>query len=527
MEERAFGAFQREIAGAPLPPPGQNGKGLGLMEDTRERGLGPNFPREMGKLYEEPEEYESSRAGQGHGREGEAGTRANGTSSRSGMNGGAAAGEEEVDAMAFLLSPPPTFDPTTASAKQFAAAAATDAPKQKDRSGRDRVFPAPLYLGGRNHSISAASGTNGSPVLPASPVFAPVAPLSIPRRPSTTASSISTSSAVSSPSIAFARSWGPREREGPMGPPPPDAGRTHLAYHRRQQSSTSSLSHGGSYLPYNNSYSYEPRHQATLSTSTSSTTSPSVGSSRTTSTFPTPSNPSVPLPPTSSASTHGSAHGSTSSSVPISSEPPITSQALLLHVLGLRSASSPMALSQSQGPPSRSNTPLYAQAANHNRIRSASSTHSAEAEGTGGGAATRRNGASDGGGESLAVRDGNGNGSGSSALRPSGATSPYHGGNGGGGGPKLDTVDLSHKRIADVPVEVVEELKDEVEKLALGYNLLKDLPMSFTMLGSRLKYLNVRVNMMTTFPAVVRFPSSPSLSSLSFDELMRMKPAAL
>lgn len=68
---------------------------------------------------------------------------------------------------------------------------------------------------------------------------------------------------------------------------------------------------------------------------------------------------------------------------------------------------------------------------------------------------------------------------------------------------RLDTVDLSHKQIAEVPLEVIEELRDEVEKLALGYNLLRDLPPHFTALGSKLRYLNVRVNMLTVFPQVV------------------------
>ena len=74
---------------------------------------------------------------------------------------------------------------------------------------------------------------------------------------------------------------------------------------------------------------------------------------------------------------------------------------------------------------------------------------------------------------------------------------------------KLDTVDLSHKRIAEVPVEVVDELKNEVEKLALGYNLLRDLPPHFAGLGNRLKYLNIRVNLLTIFPAVVRGSGAP------------------
>ena len=77
-------------------------------------------------------------------------------------------------------------------------------------------------------------------------------------------------------------------------------------------------------------------------------------------------------------------------------------------------------------------------------------------------------------------------------------------------GGRLDTVDLSHKRIAEVPQEVIDELRDEVEKLALGYNLLRDLPPGFAALGSRLRYLNVRVNMLTVFPQVVSRRSRPA-----------------
>lgn len=120
-----------------------------------------------------------------------------------------------------------------------------------------------------------------------------------------------------------------------------------------------------------------------------------------------------------------------------------------------------MTLSQSSGPTPRTATPLLAGQV-HQRIRSAGST--AEPDST----ADDR-----------------------SLSRTSSVT-------------RLDTVDLSHKRIADVPMEIVEELKDEVEKLALGYNLLKDLPSYFVGFGSKLKYLNVRVNLLTVFPAVVR-----------------------
>ena len=262
-----------------------------------------------------------------------------------------------------------------------------------------------------------------------------------------------------------------------MSPPPVTeaSSQSALPYqrHRQQQSSTSSLSHG-SYLPYNNSFSYEPRQ--TPASAFASSSSDAV----------TPYSPSSsarnPTPPSS-----GLSASSASTLSPSAPEPPISAQALLLDVLSLRSAASPMSLSQSQGPLTRSNTPLLA--AGHQRIRSAGSTGSAERE-----PASSSAGSSRPSEDRLPAR--------------SGPVAPYR------GGPKLDTVDLSHKRIAELPLEVVNELRDEVEKLALGYNLLKDLPMHFVQLGSRLKYLNIRVNLLTTFPAVVR-RSLPLLAPFS------------
>ncbi|GAA5857814.1 hypothetical protein JCM8547_005990 [Rhodosporidiobolus lusitaniae] len=508
--DRAFDAFQRELSGSDV---GTGGRGLGLMEDTPARGMGPNYPREMGRLYEEPEEYDTPRGGLRNGREEDGPVRSDETLRGGGANGrsgGSRPVSMDVDnSMAFLRSPPPSFEPTSSSAKQFAAAAATDAPKQKDRLARDRTFPAPLRLGS-DRSYYLNGGGTGSPGQPASPVFPPVAPLSIPRRPSATAASITSSAAssVASPGSSYQRGWQRNEREGPMAPP--DGSTSRLAYHRRQQSSTSSLSHGGSYLPYNNSYSYEPRHQPNASTSTSSTASPSVGSGRNTNAFPTPSTSTVTLPSFPPSSLHGSSSSTPAPSTAATSpEPPISAQALLLHVLSLRSASSPMALSQSQGPLSRSNTPLYSAPSSHARIHSASSSTSADPHSTTTGLSASLAAPL----ESERARSPSGrpgqNGSTSSGTYP-------------GLLPKLDTVDLSHKRIADVPVEVVEELKNEVEKLALGYNLLKDLPISFTMLGHRLKYLNVRVNMMTSFPAVLCEMPSIEILDISRNKIRKL-----
>ncbi|GAA5959425.1 hypothetical protein JCM21900_006855 [Sporobolomyces salmonicolor] len=462
MGDRAFDAMQRELGGA------AGTQGLGLLEASTSRGPSPNYAREMGRLYEEPEEYHDTARAMSSGRDTD-------VRGRNGGFGGHEIGEDGVgrpasidldNAMSFLLSPPPSFDVPTASAKQFAAAAASDAPRGQSRGGR--VFPAPLLLKG---------GSN-----PSSPIFPQTAPLSIPRRPSASSGG---SNGSPSPGQGMGRSWSAvRERDGPIGPPASagESSRSQLPYqrHRPQQSSTSSLSQG-SYLPYNNSYLYEPRHQASASTSTVSTASPAVGSRSNPQAF--PSSSSIGPAPVMSAAMSAPVASSTSTASS-SPEPPISAQALLLHVLALRSASSPMSLSQSQGPLSRSGTPLLPQPS-HQRIRSAGSATGAEGEPSP--ASIER------------------------SPRPA-----YT------GAPRLDTVDLSHRRIAEVPLEVVEELKDEVEKLALGYNLLRDLPPYFMGLGNRLKYLNVRVNMLTTFPAVLCEMPSIEILDISRNKIRKL-----
>lgn len=72
-----------------------------------------------------------------------------------------------------------------------------------------------------------------------------------------------------------------------------------------------------------------------------------------------------------------------------------------------------------------------------------------------------------------------------------------------GGHTGLETVDLSHQRVAEVPEEVIDVLTGTVERLALSYNYITTLPPAFAKLGTTLRYLNIRLNMLTTFPAVV------------------------
>ncbi|GAA5898338.1 uncharacterized protein JCM6883_000994 [Sporobolomyces salmoneus] len=479
MGDRAFDTMQREL-GTPTAH-----QGLGLSEATLSSGLRA-MPREMGRLYEEPEEFqEIGRARSATGtRNFSDGT----TRGQHGSGGGGNSSQELAgfdNSMSFLLSPPTSYENSTASARHLAAAAASEGSKAIPRTSR--VFPAPLLLKG--------GGSN-----PSSPIFTNTTPLSIPRRPSASAGGGGAGS-QSSPSLGqYQRgNWGStsvsrseREREGSMGPPvsasmnSTDNSRSSLPYqrHRSQQSSTSSISQG-SYLPYNNSYSYTmsgTRHQNNTSSS-ASTSSPALGN--------TPSYP-VPSSSSSSLSTMGPplvpqpsiAQTTSLASTSSSSDPPISSQALLLHIHSLRSASSPMALSQSQGPLPRSPASLLAQQQSHQRIRSAGSTTEPDSTPTG-----------------LAPEK--------SPSRP-------------GSAPRLDTVDLSHKRIAEVPIEVVDELKNEVEKLALGYNLLKDLPSYFVGFGSRLKYLNVRVNLLTTFPAVLCEMPSIEILDISRNKIRKL-----
>ncbi|GAA5973815.1 hypothetical protein JCM11641_003173 [Rhodosporidiobolus odoratus] len=503
--ERAFDAMQREL-GAP-----EGARGLGLMDGGYggpNRGFGPSYSRGMERLYEEPEEYDTVRGlpqenGYEYGREEEPPVpfRRNGSAARlaAAANGttpgtGRPASMDLDNSMAFLLSPPPSFDPTTPSAKTFAAAAASETPRPRERertATKDRIFPAPLLLksdrnysygnGNGNGSGGGSAGGSGSGG-PSSPVlsFPPTAPLSFPRRPSAVSGGGGwNGSASHSPGQSFQRSWTrDREREGPMGPP--ETTRTNLPYHRRQQSSTSSLSHG-SFLPYNNSYSYEPRHALNVSASTSTAVSPSIGFGRNPQAFPPPSTSSSAVP---SAAGHGSSASvaSTTFTGVSSSDPPISSQALITHVRALRSASSPMGLSQSQGPLTRSATPAYS--SQHQRNRSAGSATATEAD----------------------------------EPPPAYSLNGTH-----LASVRLETVDLSHKRIADVPIEVVYELRNEVEKLALGYNLLKDLPPHLNRIGNRLKYLNVRVNMLTTFPQVLCEMPSLEILDISRNKI-RMLP---
>ncbi|UNI16745.1 RAM signaling network component [Purpureocillium takamizusanense] len=61
------------------------------------------------------------------------------------------------------------------------------------------------------------------------------------------------------------------------------------------------------------------------------------------------------------------------------------------------------------------------------------------------------------------------------------------------------TVDLSHQNIRSFPEEVVDIVKDRVERLALSHNQLSDLPVRISDCLS-LRYLNIRANSFDKFP---------------------------
>ncbi|RQM05487.1 hypothetical protein DH86_00001505 [Scytalidium sp. 3C] len=64
------------------------------------------------------------------------------------------------------------------------------------------------------------------------------------------------------------------------------------------------------------------------------------------------------------------------------------------------------------------------------------------------------------------------------------------------------TIDLSHKNIKTFPEEVIDVIKDEIERLALSHNQISSFPTRFSECSS-LRYLNVRNNLIREFPPSV------------------------
>lgn len=358
-------------------------------------------------------------------------------------------GDMEERGFDFVLSPPPpsmsidqlgTARPSMQQQQQ-AFQQQNQINSQATQKGKERMNPVRERTFPAPLLLSRDRPFGGT----SSPVLGTTAPLSLPRK-----SSVSTGSSTVSPSNSNTPppSQGPPSRypwaPGASTTPPPtsnDSPRSTPPYQRHRSQNSSQLSQSQSSITYTHTQSHSQN------TSVSSAASPVISN---TSTMGSLNLQSTSIPPLSTPISSAPLQHATSAS-----DTPLPPQALLLYILSLRSASQPMSLSQS------------ATSQNHSRVRSGGSNASTEIS----------NSLSDIRPPSPVRRD----------------SEPV----------KLDTVDLSHRRIAEVSFEVINELKDEVEKLALGYNLLRELPGDFQAFA-KLRYLNVRVNLLTTFPQVVR-----------------------
>ncbi|KAJ1032985.1 hypothetical protein NDA16_000264 [Ustilago loliicola] len=88
-------------------------------------------------------------------------------------------------------------------------------------------------------------------------------------------------------------------------------------------------------------------------------------------------------------------------------------------------------------------------------------------------------------------------------------------------GNSLDTLDLCHKRIERVPDSLVDTIKHQVVRLALGYNHITRLPASFADLSS-LRYLNIRANNFATFPECVTKMPNLEILDLSRNKIRKL-----
>ncbi len=85
----------------------------------------------------------------------------------------------------------------------------------------------------------------------------------------------------------------------------------------------------------------------------------------------------------------------------------------------------------------------------------------------------------------------------------------------------LDTLDLCHKRIDRVPDALVDLIKHDVVRLALGYNHITRLPASFADLHS-LRYLNIRANNFAHFPDCVTQMPNLEILDLSRNKIRQL-----
>ncbi|KAL1865848.1 hypothetical protein VTK73DRAFT_5027 [Phialemonium thermophilum] len=85
------------------------------------------------------------------------------------------------------------------------------------------------------------------------------------------------------------------------------------------------------------------------------------------------------------------------------------------------------------------------------------------------------------------------------------------------------TIDLSRKNIATLPDEVVDIIKNELERLALSHNHLQDFPTRFSECTS-LRYLNVRQNKIKQFPLPLCDLKSLEILDLGRNRLRELPP---
>lgn len=83
------------------------------------------------------------------------------------------------------------------------------------------------------------------------------------------------------------------------------------------------------------------------------------------------------------------------------------------------------------------------------------------------------------------------------------------------------TIDLSHQRIANIPPDVIALIKDDIERLALAHNRLTGFSDAFSQL-SRLRYLNLRSNLMREFPISLSKLSSLEILDISRNQLVSL-----
>lgn len=107
----------------------------------------------------------------------------------------------------------------------------------------------------------------------------------------------------------------------------------------------------------------------------------------------------------------------------------------------------------------------------------------------------------------------------SSRIKGDGGTSGAASGRAGAS--TADTIDLCHRKIQTLPPEMVDIIKDDLVRLALGYNFITTLPSTFVEL-SRLRYLNVRANYLSVIPSVITELPALEILDISRNKIRRL-----